>query len=1731
MRSSAPLESRFTSHRLSLEQAPSVKASLSNEHVSHARSKRDMPVKVVTPEVQENADLLVKDEDYLLSRLFAAATVNRAIALSTRPTKSLPAETVENIPPYSTFGQALSRFTEELKKEPFASYARTKNINTARFKLFPSEGRLECISNGVPIKFTHINPGWRAASAALVAAGRELMPTLPGSFEFTGGNRAPLEVIGDFYATPVNPDLTETLNSLDQLESGQEFPSLDEDRQPGLNHNQQAYLRVRQNQKAAIAALAVTLSGEPDALPASRRDLTPTQLVETADRSLAHACACVLYQKQRGTNTWESIQVRPESTFGVAWFAYKHSLGSEAFVRFANIKGIDVETIRIDPQSGTLSAIANGSRVRFTTEDSAWAAVSDPILREVKGLAAGSTAEIPYPGTWTDVALILNFYAEPTSQGALINTLKQCSSLHNTGFKALRKDPPPTDERSRIVQTKRHFAIQANTLPLLPPAPTDTHEKKLLQAYTTELRKAANSEDPAWVRVPDQTTLGRWLELYRSLFDHPAVQAWMDAKNIYLAQLELNPTTGALIAKNEDGAKVFSLTDKSGWRDIAGPIMNVARVITPSPDQSLQIAAGNGFIGTQLGVVADFQGETNHLESAATFARIDQLNSQEAFDPIAPNDPLRPSSARSTTALEQLNHQAQQQYGALSKSKADKREFTQRMFEVSRALPDVRQEAKKWAEALVLKLTGKVVDADTIYLNRFYGSQSANTRTGWEHLNEEPTSSLRLPDALLNNFSENDNVPGNLDSEAGLYTDGPGKSKRGGYGAHNEFVLAPSQVMHEAWSTDFQQHMTSKIERFWKAHADEYRDTLKGEFVYKAREQLNAYEQATPAERALLAPEQHFTRSDYERVMKAASNVPVDPQQPVPLEALQARAPVKHTVRAHALDINGFASNDIVRFTDLDDGQYRYLNGRRDGRQTLYIPGHSPVFLSFASFDSMDQWLADQARDPAKRKALASHFSLSDRQDKPDNLLTSIIQGVFPLTNLIPRKQPEEGVDTALGKLATGEWDSLEGTAIDRGNFPIAGDVFDNIMRATSRRMSSDADVTIKSNSEVTRDTWLNDLSAAAGLLAKMAPIAEPVAALAILAGITEGVLGVEKSSSGDTQAERREGATKALDGLLNALFSVNAAERPEDPFAVSTEGATARPLASTGIQRMAGGASRDNVAGSVLPVSQETFADGASALVIEPPLSPDAYSIARSRGFDLVDGEKVYRFDTDKPELLSDLDSTERADHLDRFEDICPAPTSLSGRARRGLNDMCFVKALEPVESASGKELQSLEHVRLFPAPRKSLFNSNREVIFEKRVNRVIDTELGNKLVPLPDRPFIKYRSIVEGNISKNSRFGMYDTNESEFLRSRTYVVKLGQISSTCNDSREVRGIVVSSSNPASTQKYLIVEADTAKFYKVPITEGQTGKVNFTHCEASDFDLDLVKQYRMELAQRQGIAAVPFDSDLVALPPLDNAMQSLKKTGYSPAQIQDLKSSLSDMTAEQKREVVYQLQNRNAIEKPDIALKPARVRPLTKPSHFSSLTAEQQNDFFAKNAKESVTRGLKATGLGPGNQVRTANDIARARAAEETIGWMRRTNDPHALNRGNVILKAGAGNCGEMSQLSKDIITRSGGRAYEWKAGNAHAFTVVGGPTERPAATLNFSGPEWRDAWIVDPWADIAYPASEYIERLKSVMSEWHAAGLKIENGPSGLVSPTDQRWLNSLIEEPKQPYEHSYQ
>ncbi|WP_073524013.1 dermonecrotic toxin domain-containing protein [Pseudomonas fluorescens] len=757
--------------------------------------------------------------------------------------------------------------------------------------------------------------------------------------------------------------------------------------------------------------------------------------------------------------------------------------------------------------------------------------------------------------------------------------------------------------------------VQAQATPTPPTAKAaQPDETALLKAYLEAAQRKVLHGNAGLITVPPQSTLGQWLGLYRMHLENAVVQGWLREQHFTPdTLLSINPSTGTLSAEVEGKTKTFHLSDTSGWGQISGPLLDAAKVIAPGNNGDLRVRLGKDAIRVSAKVVANFEGISLPKTLSQARAQIRHLEHKDTFDPIPADDRLRPASSRSAHALQVQKHNAANYYSTAPQALAYKR----LAVDVADNLPNTRAEAKKWADDLLLKLTGKPIDSDTVYLNRFKGGESADTATGWEHTFQEPWSSLRLPDALLKNFSEHDWVPGNLDLEAGLYTQPAGQSEKGGYGKHNQIDLKPSQVMHESWKTDFQTQMTQKIDHFWSTHNDEYETTIKGEFIFQARKQLKGAEGSSPLERSLQAPEHQFTRDDYRLVMGAVSNLTLDENAPITVKQLQAKAPANGNVQAHALSLHGVTSSDIVRFSAADGG-----------RQVLYIPGAEPAFLRFDSIEKLDQWLIEQAKDPAKREALAAHFPMIYRQDQTKSFVERAAKVLMPMLWFTHVGEKKDGLDTVLAKMASGE---LKGSAIDRSHAAIKDDVFSTLTTAAKERMNSDADVVIKSNSEVTRDTWLNDVTVAAGLLAKLAPIAAPVAAAAVVAGLTEVALGAEKTSSGDTVTERDEGASKAFDGLLNTVFSYGASAVPEDPFALPAEKELPRlepqaphevntrepqPGTSTGTQAVINPASAPvSRSRSLIPISQYAVPQGEKFIELASRDALGVYRVTDSEG------------------------------------------------------------------------------------------------------------------------------------------------------------------------------------------------------------------------------------------------------------------------------------------------------------------------------------------------------------------------------------------------------------------------------------------------------------------------------------------------------------------------------------
>jgi hypothetical protein len=536
--------------------------------------------------------------------------------------------------------------------------------------------------------------------------------------------------------------------------------------------------------------------------------------------------------------------------------------------------------------------------------------------------------------------------------------------------------------------------------------------------------------------------------------------------------------------------------------------------------------------------------------------------------------------------------------------------------------------------------------------------------------------------------------------------------------------------------------------------------------------------------------------------------------------------------------------------------------------------------------------------------------------------------------------------------------------------------------------------------------------------------------------------------------------------------------------------------------------------------LKSQRLPDGTDVVMPDRLFAEDAQVINRATYSDVKIGDKVYRYDPKEPGVLTDLDS---ADHFKSsakdLEAFCPPA---GPRKKRATDGLCFTKVVADLNGNTAKLVQGLEHMRLHPSP--EVAGKPQTLIYERRLFDVVEKDGVYTTVQRSQQTPIEYLPTTTGTLIKDPNFGLFDTETFANLEQNTRIVKLDAISSLSNDKRELRGtIALVQTSTGATERYVVVEADPLTFYYSRF-EANSTVLNFKKVEelASPFEVALVKKHVDETKGLLELAGVPSRKEFVSLPSMDSAFSKLEAAGYTPTEVNNLKASIASFSNEKKREFVYQLMNKLNNSNNQLILKSVDIEALDKPADFASLTAEQQNKFYADGAKQSVDSQVKATGVGAVNKLapNEADDSYRMAVAEQIVTWMRSS----AVQVKN-ILKYGAGNCGEMAEASAEIIRKSGGTARTWYVdGGDHAFTVVGGPPAVGKSTVDFSEAEWKDAWIVDPWADISCKASEYTGELKKKMAEWAAKGQQIYTA-GDWRSPLYPRWISELTTLKKRP------
>jgi hypothetical protein len=545
----------------------------------------------------------------------------------------------------------------------------------------------------------------------------------------------------------------------------------------------------------------------------------------------------------------------------------------------------------------------------------------------------------------------------------------------------------------------------------------------------------------------------------------------------------------------------------------------------------------------------------------------------------------------------------------------------------------------------------------------------------------------------------------------------------------------------------------------------------------------------------------------------------------------------------------------------------------------------------------------------------------------------------------------------------------------------------------------------------------------------------------------------------------------------------------------------------------------------SSITLERTTFSDGSTALTNSRLFDAEPHVIHRSTHTDVVVGEKVYRLDPKNPGVLNDLSSPVYFNDLEGFQTVC----SLGGRSKRDTTK-CLAKIIKESSDNAVIRLQAIEYKRLY------LTDGNPPlVIHERRIYNCADP--ASPCSPQALTAPMAFKTKTTGSIIDDKHFGLSGRTIDPVLEVKTRVVKIDGIVLHLEDKRDVRAFVVDVPDAKNGKNsYLVAEVDTGLFYYCHYDGKSTNNIEFIKADFTDegFTGDLLKRYHdiKDPYLKQVKIGAQHNEDFVILPPINEMYAKLTAIGTSSDDIELIKKAVATFTEKEQREFILQIWDKHNVRSIETAIPAIKIETPPLPMGFGSMSKYDKNEYYANEAKRQVDTQLKATGLGPYNQRILSNpqDLRRLALTQPVVMW--EYSKRGVPNKFEIILKTGAGNCDQMAQVSAAIVISNGGPATRWHS-QGHAFTLVGGP--RPGtvpSTTDFSESAFRDAWVVDPWADIVCSARTYNTELANKMASWSVEMKQIIatdwSGPTPIsvwMEPTNPQWMDRAVNGPKTP------
>ncbi|MEG1040638.1 MAG: glycosyltransferase [Pseudomonas sp.] len=298
---------------------------------------------------------------------------------------------------------------------------------------------------------------------------------------------------------------------------------------------------------------------------------------------------------------------------------------------------------------------------------------------------------------------------------------------------------------------------------------------------------------------------------------------------------------------------------------------------------------------------------------------------------------------------------------------------------------------------------------------------------------------------------------------------------------------------------DFYTRFKASLDTYWQNHLSSYRLCCKLNFIAACNKQ---------------AAEGSLSDAARELAWRAAKLIPGS-----------------SSLRRSTLNIYGYTATDLL-----------YINDSSSDLTLLYAPGNISPLLEFASENLLKDWIGEQCKDAAKRKALKQHFRLADGPQGLDfSGLDTALEGLgeYPKSHMLP---PEHGPFND-----DGVWSPRTYVNYRPGKYNprITGDLFQALAERQRQRCYDDADFLITSNAEVTESKWAGYLNTTLNIVAPLTFVVPGLAPLLALGGIAQMGLGLDQAINGKTLKTKEEGVGNLVWGLLNAApVAAHAASR-----------------------------------------------------------------------------------------------------------------------------------------------------------------------------------------------------------------------------------------------------------------------------------------------------------------------------------------------------------------------------------------------------------------------------------------------------------------------------------------------------------------------------------------------------------------------------------------------------------